>query len=93
MIYEHGMPAEHVTQSSEHIPVTVTDDAGQQFEGYAIAWTKKMVQAQWEVNRWVTRTAWMDATSRGGRWTSTGRRSSSPVEELGSTGDRLVTMV
>ncbi|MGP9587227.1 hypothetical protein ACT3TB_16380 [Micrococcaceae sp. AOP34-BR2-30] len=61
MIYEHGIPAEHVTRAPERIPVTITDDDGQQFEGYAVSWTQTMVQAEWEVNRWVTRTAWMDA--------------------------------
>ncbi|WFP17543.1 hypothetical protein [Citricoccus muralis] len=61
MIYEHGNPVGHVTQASEPIAVTVTNDEGATFDGYAIAWTQTMVQAEWEVNRWVTRTAWMDA--------------------------------
>lgn len=61
MIYEHGMPAEPVTNAPERIAVTVTDDSGKEFEGWAIAWSQKMVQAEWEVTRWHTRTAWMDA--------------------------------
>lgn len=61
MIYEHGTPAGNVTQAPDPIAVTVTNEEGATFEGYAIAWTQTMVRAEWEVNRWVTRTAWMDA--------------------------------